>query len=339
MSNIDYKSKYLKYKNKYEALKSQTGGQPKIVQKSSDDNDDKNIYIDQMTPYWDLFYSNLNQNTDDDQIRYDDVQLKPQAGRIIERLVGDIIDLKVIVKKLEKKIDDHYHEVPTTGVRYFNKGQKGPIPDYQSTVEKVPVYGPKIVPVDGPNIVPVDGPKIVQGDGPKIVQGDGRTIVREDPETGKWNTTIMEVPQKKDPFLVKKDPVTGEYNVGFKSGPKIVQEEGQNEYPCPLKGGEVVSVNLDGGKNPKFGIVDYVEDGKIYAYFGDSFYPESYDCNLFDEQKISIHIEKNKQDVANEFEAPFWTDESFGRRPLALKEFIEKNQLKLPRRFKGGFVE
>ena len=31
MSNIDYKSKYLKYKNKYEVLKSQTGGQPKNV--------------------------------------------------------------------------------------------------------------------------------------------------------------------------------------------------------------------------------------------------------------------------------------------------------------------
>ena len=256
---MDYKSKYLKYKNKYESLKSQIGGQPKIVKKSSDQNDDKNINIDQIKPYADLFYSYLNH--DNDQIRYDDVQFRPQAGRIIERLVEDIIDLKITVKKLEKKIDDNYHEVQTTGVGYFNNGQKRPIPDHQSTVEKVPV----------------DGPKIVQG-------------------------------------------------------------EGQNKDKCQFIGGEVVSVNLDGGKNPKFGIVDYVKDGKIYAYFGDSFYPESYDCNLFDEQKISIHIEKNKQDVANEFEASFWTD-TIGGRPLALKEFIEKNQLKLPRRFKGGFVE
>lgn len=261
---MDYKSKYLKYKNKYEALKSQTGGQPKIVQKSSDDNDDRNIYIEQRKPYWDLFYSNLNQNTDNDQKRYSDVQLKPKEGRIIERLVGDIIDLKVIVKKLEKKIDDHYHEVPTTGVRYFNKGQKGPIPDYQSTVEKASVDGPKIVPVDGPKIVPV------QGEGPMIVPVDGRKIVEKDPETGEWNTTIMEVPQKKDPFLVKKDPVTGEYNVGFKSGPKIVQEEGQSIVPVKGDGPNIVPVKGDGPKfeqkfNCTFSVGDVVVD-RIEGY-------------------------------------------------------------------------
>ena len=61
---MDYKSKYLKYKNKYESLKSQIGGQPKIVKKSSDQNDDKNIYIDQIKPYTDLFYSYLNHDND-----------------------------------------------------------------------------------------------------------------------------------------------------------------------------------------------------------------------------------------------------------------------------------
>ena len=46
----------------------------------------------------------------------------------------------------------------------------------------------------------------------------------------------------------------------------------------------------------------------------------------------------DKNDIANKFEAPFWTDQ-FGGRPLALIEFIEKHNLILPRRFKGGFVE
>ena len=259
---MDYKSKYLKYKNKYESLKSQIGGQPKIVKKSSDQNDDKNINIDQIKPYADLFYSYLNH--DNDQIRYDDVQFRPQAGRIIERLVEDIIDLKITVKKLEKKIDDNYHEVQTTGVGYFNNGQKRPIPDHQSTVEKVPV----------------DGPKIVQG-------------------------------------------------------------EGQNKDKCQFIGGEVVSVNLDGGKNPKFGIVDYVDDGIMYAYFGNSIYPESYDCNLFFnyDQRYLIYssVQKNKYDVASEyFGWVFWTDE-LGERPLALKKFIEKHKLIMPRKFKSGF--
>ena len=341
---MDYKSKYLKYKNKYESLKSQTGGQPKIVQKSSDDNDDKNIYIDQRKPYWDLFYSNLGQNTDNDQIRYSDVQLEPQAGRIIERLVGDIIDLKVIVKKLEKKIDDHYHEVPTTGVRYFNKGQKGPIPDYQSTVEKVPVYGPKIV--QG------EGPKIVQGEGPMIVPVDGRKIVEKDPKTGKWNTTIMEVPQKKDPFLVKNDPVTGEYNIDFKSGPKIVPVQEEEPKIVPVKGdgpkfeqkfnctfnvGDVVVDRIQG-----YGIVYEINNGDelhvindLQDYKGIPDNELNWTANNYHEYKLCNETEYFKkstvyvspQSLVDTFSRKWWYESD---KQQILIDFMKKFNLKKP---------
>ena len=313
---MDYKSKYLKYKNKYETLKKQTGGQPKIVDDLSDENDNKNIYIDQKKPYWDLFYRSLNQNTTDYKIRYDDVQLQPQAGRIIERLIEDVIDLKVTVKKLEKKIDDHYHEVPTTGVRYFNKGQKGPIPDYQPTIEKVKVDGPKIV---------QGGPKIVQG-GPKIVQG-GPKIVPVENEQGQ--------------NIVEKIPETGEYNTGI-----VPVEKEQGEDKCQLNGGDVISVedenkaSIGGSVFRNFGIVDYVEDGKIYAYFGDSHKPRTYDCNLFYnyDQRYRIHPEKKKNDIAVTAFGPIFWDDSLGRRPFELREFIKKHDLKLPPNRKAGFI-
>jgi hypothetical protein len=229
MSNIDYKSKYLKYKNKYEALKSQTGGQPKNVNTLDDfpvegrlGNINKTDRDKAIKEYYEIFLEKINRNNNFND-RYQRLEMSPTVGRLFERLVHDVMSLsnqldstnrfieKLASKSmsLEHELKDHYHDIPTSGMKNFVKGYNGPIPSFGKHT------------YDGPKIVPVDGPK--------IVQGDGRTIVRQDPETGELNTTIMEVPQKKDPFLVKKDPVTGEYNIGFASGPKIVQEEGQNE--------------------------------------------------------------------------------------------------------------
>ena len=204
---MDYKSKYLKYKSKYEALKNQTGGQPKTtVSQSNDDFPTRNRISkfsnkterdEAIKEYYELFLEKINVYNDYNN-RYQTLDMNPTLGRLFEKLVYDVISLsdqvdstnrwieKLASKSmsLEHELKDHYHDIPTSGMKNFVKGYNGPIPSFGKHT------------YDGPKIVPVDGPKIVQGDGPKIVQGDGRTIVRQDPETGKWNTTIMEVPQK-----------------------------------------------------------------------------------------------------------------------------------------------
>jgi len=140
---MDFKSKYQKYKNKYLVLKNQISGSNKTI--SAPSNNKKDIYAKQKK-YYDLFYRKLNSLDSPEQNRYDDLQMNASTGQVIERLVNDVVYLDAQVKKLEIKLNDHYHEVPTTGVRYFEEGQKGPIPDYQPTTSKLEPPLPVIAP-------------------------------------------------------------------------------------------------------------------------------------------------------------------------------------------------
>lgn len=56
----------------------------------------------------------------------------------INKIREQIIELEKKFKQLENNLDNHYHEVPTTGIRYFNEDQKGPIPNYQSIIKQYP---------------------------------------------------------------------------------------------------------------------------------------------------------------------------------------------------------
>tara|TARA_E500000178_G_scaffold257219_1_gene253772 strand:- start:1781 stop:2500 length:720 start_codon:yes stop_codon:yes gene_type:complete len=237
MSNIDYKSKYLKYKNKYEALKSQTGGQPKNVNTFDDfqvegrlGNINKTDRDKAIKEYYEIFLEKININKDRYH-RYQRLEMSPTVGRLFERLVHDVISLsnqldstnRFIEKlseksyKLEHELNDHYHDISTGGMKNFVKNYNGPIPSFG----KHTYDGPTIaIPVDGPTIAkPVDGPTIAKPvDGPMIVPGDGRKkepfVVKKDPETEEYNVGF-----RSGPTVVKKDPETGEYNVGFRSGP------------------------------------------------------------------------------------------------------------------------
>ena len=217
MSNIDYKSKYLKYKNKYEVLKSQIGGQPKNVNTLDDfpvegrlGNINKTDRDKALKEYYEIFLEKININNDFND-RYQRLEMNPTVGRLFERLVHDVISLSNQLEstnrfienlsdksyKLEHELKDHYHDISTGGMKNFVKNYNGPIPSFG----KHTYDGPTIAkPVDGPTIAePVDVPTIAkQVDGPMIVPSDGR---------------------KKEPFVVKKDPESGEYNVGFRFGP------------------------------------------------------------------------------------------------------------------------
>lgn len=221
MSNIDYKGKYLKYKNKYEALKSQAGGQPKTtVSQSNDDFTTKNRISkfsnkterdEAKKEYYELFLEKINVYNDYNN-RYQTLDMNPTVGRLFEKLVYDLISLsdqldltnrwiENLASKsmsLEHELKDHYHDIPTSGMKNFVKGYNGPIPSFGKHTYDRPTIA---TPIDGPIIAkPVDEPTIgKQVDGPMIVPGDGRKkepfVVKQDPVTGKWNTTVV----KEDP--------------------------------------------------------------------------------------------------------------------------------------------
>ena len=369
---MDYKSKYLKYKSKYEALKNQAGGQPKTTVSQSNDDfpinrisqfSNKTERDKAINEYYEMFLEKINTNNDLNN-RYQTLEMNPTVGRLFEKLVYDVITLsnqldltnqwieKLASKSmsLEHELKDHYHDIPTSGMKNFVKNYNGPIPSFG----KHTYDGPKIVPVDGPKIVPVENEQernIVKQNpetgewNAKIVPVEneqGRNIVSQDPVTGKWNTTITNKPPTNAPVIVQRDPNTGKYTASLQQ----VSDSKSTKDICQLKGGEVIRLSLDQPDqldfyDERYGIVDYVEDGKIYAYFGDSHYPESYDCNLFynNDQRYRIFPRMNKNDIAVEkFGPKFWFDESFSRRPLKLREFIDKYKLKLPPNKKSGFI-
>ena len=101
----------------------------------------------------------------------------------INKIREQIIELEKKFKQLENNLDNHYHEVPTTGIRYFNEGQKGPIPDYKSTIKKQ--Y-------------------------PSIIQQP--TIVEKNSKTGNYNATIEQ--EKEKPTIVEKSLRLCNFNEG-----------------------------------------------------------------------------------------------------------------------------
>ena len=76
----NFKNKYLKYKIKYENLKNQKGDDSNIFTLEDEDTftlEDENTFTDLINPYWDLFYSNINDGKETDSYRYSDVQFIP----------------------------------------------------------------------------------------------------------------------------------------------------------------------------------------------------------------------------------------------------------------------